>query len=85
MSLSASFLARKIWFMSSKYLVRLPEDQAMAFRHNQNVVVEIRLMDGEIYRLHGLVKKYKKGAFVKLPPEARALVNERGLRIKVIA
>ena len=81
---SVSFLAKKIWFMSGKHLLRLPEDYSSVFLHNQKVLVEIRLVDGEIYRLHGLIKKYRKGIFVKLPPEARALLNEKGLRVRLL-
>ncbi len=82
MALTVSFLARKIWFMSGKHLLRVPVDYGGVFEHNQEVVVEITV-GGETYRLPGKIKKYRKGVFVKLPPEARALLNERGLRVRI--
>ncbi len=85
MALTVSFLVRKIWFMSRKNLIRLPEEYASLFSHDQEVEVEVGLANGEVYRLSGVVKKYRRGAFVKLPPEARALLNERGLRVRVRA
>ena len=85
MGVSVSFLARKVWRMSGKHLIRVPEEYRALFRHGQEVVVEVRLSTGESYRLPGIVKVYRRGVFVKLPPEARALLGERGLRVRVYA
>ncbi|MEB3780547.1 MAG: hypothetical protein GSR85_10035 [Desulfurococcales archaeon] len=84
MALMISFLARKIWFMSGKHLLKLPEEYAGLFSHGQMVEVEIKV-GAESYRLSGVVKHYRRGVFVKLPPEARALLNERGLRVRLYA
>ena len=82
--LSVSFLTRKIWRRSGKYVIRLPEEYEGFFHHNQPVVVEVRLATGEVYRLKGVVKRYKYGGwFVKLPPEAEAIFGERGLRVRI--
>ena len=80
-----SFLSRKVWRKSGKYVIPLPEEYWGLFRHDQEVEVELRLLNGESYRLRGRVKKYRSGVYVKLPPEARALFNERGLRVRVRA
>ncbi|MCE4619018.1 MAG: hypothetical protein F7C37_06210 [Desulfurococcales archaeon] len=85
MALSVSFLSRKIWRKSGKYVIPLPEEYAGLFGHGQVVEVELRLSSGEVYRLRGVVKKYRSGVFVKLPPEARAVWSERGLRVRVLA
>ena len=79
-----SFLAKKVWFMSGKHLIRLPEDYSSLFSHGQEVEVEV-LIGPDSYRLRGVIKKYRKGLFVKLPPEAQALRNIRGLRVRVYA
>ncbi len=54
------------------------------FPPNHPVIVEVRLGSGEVYRLQGMVKRYKYGGwFVKLPPEAEAIFRERGLRVRI--
>ena len=68
--MTVSFLARRVWFMSGKHVIKLPGEYSGLFRHGQEAEVEIRV-GGETYRLPGVVKVYRRGVFVKLPPEAR--------------
>ncbi len=84
LTLSLSLLVRRVWFMSGKHLIRLPEEYSGLFRHGQEVEVEITV-GVDSYRLKGVIKKYRKGLFVKLPPEASALRNVKGLRVRVYA
>ncbi len=84
MMLSVSLLVRRVWRMSGKYLIRLPDEYSGLFRHGQEVEVEITV-GVDSYRLKGVIKKYRKGLFVKLPPEAEALKGLRGLRVRIHA
>ena len=80
MAYSFSFIG-KVWYMSGKHLVKIPEEYWAMLDHDQEVQVEV-VLDNDRYVLPGKVKKYQKGVFVKLPPHAQALKHYY-LRIKV--
>ena len=80
MALSISFIG-KVWRKSGKRLVRLPEEYAGLFRHGQRVEVEI-VVGPDRYRFEGVVKRYRSGVYVKLPPQAEALRGE-WVRVRV--
>ena len=82
MALTVSFIG-KVWYMSRKHLLRLPLEYAGLFRHGQEVEVEF-IVGRDSYRLRGVVKRYRKGVFIKLPPEAQALKGSY-LRVRVYA
>lgn len=83
MSLQLRFLG-KIWRKSRKNYIRVPREYwGLLGEHNTRVRVKLYLSDDEYYTLEGLVKKYKAGVYIKLPPEAEALKG-RGLRISVL-
>ena len=83
MSLQLRFLG-KIWKRSGKNLIRVPEEYWLAVgEHDRPVKVKLILSDDEYYTLKGLVKRYKAGVYIKLPPEAEALKG-RAVRIVVM-
>lgn len=82
MSMQFLFLA-KVWRRSGRFYIRLPADYTGAVRHNQRVRVKLILSEDEQYTVDGVVKLYKHGCYVKLPPEAEALWG-KAVRVRLV-
>ena len=83
LSLQLRFLG-KVWRKSRKNYIRVPREYwGVVGEHNHLVTVKLIVSDDEYYTLRGLVKRYKTGVYIKLPPEAEALKG-RAVRIAVM-